>query len=116
MGIQAYNYEDWVTGTDQINTTESVVASGQTIAARTPMGMKVSTGELHAWDPTASDGTEKAVRLAEGPVDTTGGSKTLQLIKSGTFNPELITWPGGVTAAQKLGAFVGTPISLQAPR
>jgi hypothetical protein len=113
---QPYDHEVWETGSEPQTTTEGLIAAGQTLDKRMPLGVKTSTGEFHKWNPDASDGTENAVRIAAYNLDTTGSVKSAQLIKTGVFNPELIVWPDGTTDAQKLAAFVGTPISLQTPR
>ncbi len=113
---QKFDYEVWETGSEPQTTTECLVAAGQTLDKRAPLGVKTATGEFHEWDPAASDGTEKAVRISAYGIDTTGAAKSTQLIKTGVFNPELIAWPDGTTDAQKLAAFVGSPISLQTPR
>tara|TARA_R110001606_G_scaffold345513_1_gene494370 strand:+ start:6158 stop:6508 length:351 start_codon:yes stop_codon:yes gene_type:complete len=107
--------DDWITGSDQPQTTLGTVASGEDLAARTPLGQVTASGKFVAWDPAADDGSQVAVRMSLGAVDATAGDKQAQLIKSGTYNPDLVQWPAGTTAAQKLTAFVGTPISLQLP-
>ena len=107
--------ETLVTGSDPVATTEGTIAAGQTLAYLAPLGQNKTTGEFHLWAPTATDGTQVATRIAPVGIDTTAGIAIQQLYKSGTFNPDLIAWPDGTTAAQKLTAFVGTPISLQAP-
>jgi hydroxyethylthiazole kinase-like sugar kinase family protein len=112
---EAYEYEVFQTGSDQMVTTAGTVTSGQNVAKRTPMGRVTATGKLVAWAPAASNGSEKAIFLSAIAVDATGADKIAPMIKTGTFNPELINWPDGVTDAQKAGAFDGTPISLQLP-
>lgn len=111
--IAEYGYDTWETGSDGAQTTSGIVAAGQNLAARTPLGMV--DGKCVEWDPTASNGAEVAVRMTVMAVDASGGDKPAPLIKSGTFNPELVNWPAGATGAQKAAAFVGTPISLQLP-
>lgn len=116
MTTETYTPQQWVTGSDVPANTLGTVAAGQTLAQYAPLGQKAATGEFHEWDPAAVDGTEIAVRIAPFAIDTSGGALDKQLIKAGSFNPELVAWPGAATAVQKLVAFVGTPISLQAPR
>lgn len=113
--MEQYTPETLITGSDQVATTEGTIAAGQTLSRLAPLGQNTTTGEFHLWAPTATDGTEVATRIAPVGIDTTAGIAIQQLYKCGTFNPELIAWPDGTTAAQKLTAFVGTPISLQAP-
>lgn len=115
MATETWNHEQWVTGRKP-ESVDSDIAAATVVAARTPMGQLADTGEFVAWDPVAADGSQVAVRIAGFDIDTTSGAAKKALIASGTFNPELIVWPAGVTAAQKARAFVGTAISLQAPR
>ncbi|MCV6612012.1 MAG: head decoration protein [Amphritea sp.] len=115
MATETYDYEVWETGSDKHATTTGTVASGQNLAKRTPLGLVAATGKFVEWNPAANDGSEVAVRLTAIAVDATGADAAAPMIKSGTFNPELVNWPGGATDVQKAGAFVGTPISLQLP-
>lgn len=107
--------DNWVTGSDSYQTTLGTIAAGQNLVDKTPLGQVTATGELVAWDPAAADGSEVAVFITAYPVDATAAAQQAQVIKSGTFNPEQVVWPAGATAAQKLAAFTGTPISLQLP-
>lgn len=115
MTIESFSTEVWETGSDGAQTTETELGAGQVLAARVPLGQRASDGLFYQWDPAANDGTEKAVRMTSFAVDTTGGAAKHQAIKSGTFNPELVGWPTS-TAIEQAIAFVGSPISLQAPR
>lgn len=111
-----FETENWEAGSEQTTTTAGVIKAGQSIMKRTPLGMVTSSGEFVSWDPAANDGREVATRIAPFSIDSSGGAVEKQLIKGGVFNPELINWPAGTTDAQKLAAFVGTPISLQTLR
>lgn len=112
-----FNYETWETGSDPVYTTTVTIASGQNLAARTPLGQVKATGEFKAVDLAAIDGSQVATRMTAFPIDATAGAKQAAVIKSGSFNPELVNWPTSFdTAAKKATAFVGTPISLQLPR
>lgn len=115
MSQETYEYEVWETGSDKHATTAGTVASGQDLAKRAPLGLVKASGKFVEWNPAATDGSEVAVRMTAVAVNATGGDADAPMIKSGTFNPELVAWPAGVTDAQKAGAFVGTPISLQLP-
>ncbi|EQM70003.1 head decoration protein [Pseudomonas tohonis] len=115
MSIVNQPVDNWVTGSAPIHTTQGTIASGQNVGQRVPLGQILATGLLVKWAPGASDGSQKAVYLSSYPVNATSGNKKAQVISAGTFNPELVDWPVGTTEAQKLAAFVGTPISLQPP-
>lgn len=116
MTIESYDHEVWITGTGDIKTVSGVVASGQTIEERSPLGQVAATGEFTLWNPAANDGSEKAVRISPFAIDTSAGKTEKQLINKGTFNPDLVVWPDSITDEQKMTAFVGTPISLQKPQ
>lgn len=115
MSIVNEPTDNWVTGSDPCQTTQGTIASGQNLAAHAPLGQVTATGKFVIWAPAATDGSQVATRLTPFAVDASAADRTTQLIKAGTFNPELVAWPEGTTAAQKLAAFVGTPISLQPP-
>lgn len=115
MGVETYEYEQWEVGSDPTRTTSGTLAVGQQLPKRTPLGQVKSTGKFVAWAPAANDGSEMAVRLTALAVDTSAGDKNTPMIKAGSFNPELVNWPAGITDAQKACAFVGTPIDLQLP-
>lgn len=115
MPIVQQPVDNWVTGSDSCQTTLVTILAGQNLAEKTPLGIVTASGKVVAWDPTEDDGREVAVYITAYAVDATGGDRQEQVIKTGTFNPEQVVWPVGTTAAQKLGAFVGTPISLQLP-
>lgn len=116
MSQETFEHETWETGSDEAKTTEVTIGAAQVLAARTPLGQRTTDGLFYEYAPAATDGTQVPVRLTAYAVDTTAGAAPAQVIKSGTFNPDLVQWPGTATALQKSLAFVGTPISLQAPR
>lgn len=115
MSIVNEPTDDWITGSQPYYTALGTVASGEDLLARTPLGQVTASGKYVTWNPAATDGSELATRLSVYAVDASLADKQAQLIAGGSFNPELVNWPGGVTAAQKLAAFAGTPISLQSP-
>lgn len=115
MTTVAQPTDNWITGSAPYHTTQGAVAAGQDLAARAPLGQVTATGKFVIWNPAATDGSEVAVRLSLYAVDATSAEKSAQLISGGCFNPAEVAWPGGVTEAQKLTAFMGTPIMLQSP-
>lgn len=116
MSQETFEHETWETGSDEAKTTLVTIGAAQVLPARTPIGQRTSDGLFYEYDLDGTDGTEKPVYLTAFAVDTTSGAAPKQVIKSGTFNPELVEWPATTTALQKSLAFVGTPISLQTPR
>lgn len=105
-----------ITGSDQPISEPVTIASGENVAANTPLGQVSATGKFVAWDPAANDGSQIATRMTVYAVDASSADTVASAYKTGTFNPELVAWPDGTTAVQKLTIFNGTPISLQAPR
>ena len=106
-------FEQFKTGSRAATTNLVTLASGQgVVPARTPLGQNSTTGLYHKWSPAASDGTQKAVALLIKDTDTTAAAAA-NVYDSGTFNVDLIVWPGTPTAAQKATAFVGTTIQLK---
>lgn len=115
MSIVNEPTDDWITGSQPYSTALGTVASGQDVPERTPLGQVTASGKFVAWDPAAVDGSQVATRLSLYAVDASLADKPAQMINGGSFNPALVNWPVGATAAQKLTAFAGTPISLQSP-
>ncbi|MGF6692661.1 hypothetical protein M2318_002733 [Metapseudomonas resinovorans] len=107
--------DDWITGSAPYVTTQGTIASGQNLPERTPLGQIAASGLLVKWAPGASDGSQIAVYITEYAVDASAAAKKAQVISGGQFNPAKLNWPAGTTDAQKLTAFVGSPITLQPP-
>lgn len=105
--VEVYTPPQHVTGSDEVATTAVTVKQGQTLAALTPLELDAN-GEAVAAVPANA----KHTFLTVTAVDTTAAAKESQVYKSGTFDPEQVSW-STETAAQKLAAFAGTPISLQ---
>lgn len=107
------SFTQWKTGHRPITTNTVTLASGQgVLPEKTPLGQNSTTGAYHKWAPAASDGTQKAVAILQAEVDATT-SVQANVWDGGSFNPEMVAWPVGATAAQKATAFVGTPIQLK---
>lgn len=113
MVSEAYNYDDITSGSDEIATTNVTILSGQDLAAYTPIGQVTASGKFVECDPSASDGSEKAVYITAQAIDATTGGTQAQVFKSGTFDPTQLNWHTNFDATTMLLAFVGTPISTQ---
>ena len=111
MTIESYDYDQLIAGAEP-KTTTGLIASGQVLNARTPLGMVTSSGKLVEWNPSATDGSQHAVLITAVGVDASGGDKEAMVYYMGGFNTEALAWPSA-TDAQKRGAFVGTPITHQ---
>lgn len=104
-------HEQLAAGERAMTQNTGTFAQGQTLAKLTPLGRVTASGEFKAWDPSATDGTQKAIALSVGVTDTTAAAKVAPYYDGGHFNNALIAWPQAATAAQKAGAFDGTPIA-----
>ncbi|QJR79611.1 head decoration protein [Alteromonas pelagimontana] len=113
MFTETYDYEDVTSGSDQIATTSVTIASGQNLAAFTPIGQVTSSGKYVETDTAATNGSQKAVYITPQAIDASAGDVTCQVFKAGTFDPSMLAWHASFTDTTKSLAFVGTPISLQ---
>ncbi|OUL59260.1 head decoration protein [Pseudoalteromonas ulvae] len=104
-------HEQYIAGERPVTTNIGTFASGQTVLKRVPVARVTASGELKPWAPSATDGTQNAIGLTVFDVDATGGATESVYHDSGCFNPELIDWPAGATAAQKAACFDRTAIA-----
>lgn len=111
MESVTYTPEDTWAGSTPLTAPE-VIAQGEVLPAMAPLGRVTATGLLKSWDPAATDGTEKAIRLTAFAVDATAADLEKEVIYSGMPITEAVSWPGTPTDAQKLGAFDGSQIVL----
>jgi hypothetical protein len=108
---ETYTVKQELAGSEQPHFASATIGSGIVCERLTPLGQVTATGALAPWDPTATNGSQKAVFMASYSIDTAGGAKTHKVIKSGHWSSDAIVWPDGTTDLQKALAFVGTPIS-----
>ncbi len=108
---QVFEHEQIAAGERAMTQNTGTFAASQTLAKLAPLGRVSATGELAEWNPAANDGTENAIALTVGAVDTTAGARKAPFYDGGHFNDALIAWPVGATAEQKAAAFDGTPIA-----
>lgn len=108
-----YEINQLKTGNDPVNTTEVVIASGQSLAEHVPLGLVTASGKYIESKSTANDGSQTPVYFTAYAVDASTGDQKAQVVKSGTFDPGALAWDASFTDEQKLAAFAGTPISLQ---
>lgn len=104
-------HEQYVSDERKVTTNIGIFAAAQTLLKRTPIARVKDTGEIKAWSPAATDGTEKAIGLTVFDVDTSAGAKESTYNDGGSFNPELIQWPEAATEYQKLACFDQTAIA-----
>lgn len=108
-----YNPVQELAGSEQPHNARALIGANQTISRLMPLGQKTADGTVVPWNPTANDGSQKAVYLGAFDATIGGTSEYKKVIKSGDWNTNAIQWPSGTTDLQKTLAFVGTPISHQ---
>ncbi|AGH44533.1 head decoration protein [Paraglaciecola psychrophila] len=113
MTTEALTYVDITSGSDEIATTSVTILSGEDLAAAVPIGQVTLSGKFVECDPDATNGSQTPKYITAQAIDATGGDVKAQVYKSGTFDTAQIAFHANFTAAEKLLAFVGTPISLQ---
>jgi len=112
---ETYAPEGLIVGSNPVITGSDTVAAGQSIAEYTPLGRVAASGELIESLPGAGDGSEVPIGISMHAIDTTGGAASHPLYLGGGFNADMIAWDGTWTAAQKAGAFDGTPVVILTP-
>jgi hypothetical protein len=111
MTTETFTPNHEIAGSEQPHFASATIGATVACSRLTPLGQVTATGALALWDPTADNGSEKAVYLAGYAIDTSGGAKKHKVVKSGHWNTDAIQWPESTTDLQKALAFVGTPIS-----
>lgn len=82
------------------------VASGQTLALGTVVGVVTATSKLKALDPAATDGTEIARGVIANDVDATLADRDdgLLIARHALVARNALVWPSGITAELKAAA------------
>lgn len=96
----AYAPEDFITGDKQLITgTVTLQTTGGVVAARSVLGIVTASGKGLLAASAATDGSAVARMILAHDVDTTGGDVVAPVYKEGCFNPELLVFGAGKTAA-----------------
>jgi hypothetical protein len=79
------------------------VASGQTLALGTVVGVVTATSKLKAFDPAATDGTEIARGVIANDVDAALADRDdgLLIARHALVARSALVWPSGITAELK---------------
>lgn len=109
----SYSQPQLFAGDGKVRTRSGQFATGQTIAAITPIARISATGLIVPWAPGASDGSQLAIGLTCEAVVTTGGAAAHGYYIGGDFNNARVQWPGGATDIQKAVAFDRTSITVR---
>ncbi len=112
---EVYSPDGFVKASNPIISDSELVSITQVIAQYSPLGRVTASGELIESKSDAGDGSEVPVGIAVHAIDTTGGSAAQPVYKGGGFDATMVSWDASWTAAQKAGAFDGTPIILVTP-
>ena len=82
------------------------VASGQTLALGTVVGVVTATSKLKALDPAATDGTEIARGVIANEVDAALADRDdgLLIARHALVARNALVWPSGITAELKAAA------------
>lgn len=82
------------------------VASGQTLALGTVVGVVTATSKLKALDPAATDGTENARGVIANDVDAALADRDdgLLIARHALVARNALVWPSGITAELKAAA------------
>lgn len=108
-----YTPDEFHTGPFPIHTEPEVIAAGQgALAARTVMGRVTATGKWVKSLAAANDGSEVPRAILVEAVDATA-EVTAPFYKAGEFNPDLLIYGTGHTAASVQAALEGTPLFLR---
>ena len=81
----------------------ATVASGQTLALGTVVGVVTATSKLKAFDPAATDGTEIARGVIANDVDAALADRDdgLLIARHALVARSALVWPSGITAELK---------------
>jgi hypothetical protein len=107
--------ETWISGEADIVTAPMVIASGNSIAARTVLGQIAATGKLIPAVVGAVDGSDVPVAINVEAIDASAADVTGPVYLGGVFNPALAVWDASFTVALQQSAFVGSNIALVTP-
>ena len=82
------------------------IASGQTLALGTVVGVVTATSKLKALDPAATDGTEIARGVIANDVDAALADRDdgLLIARHALVARNALVWPSGITAELKAAA------------
>ena len=82
------------------------VAAGQTLPLGTVLGLVTATGKVKQIDPSATDGSQYAAGVLMQAIDAAliDREDGLMVARHAIVADHALTWPAGITAAEKLSA------------
>lgn len=108
--------DDFITGDSDIVTKAVTIGTGADVAQYTVLGQIAATGKFIPSVATATDGSETPVAISAVAAAAAAADVVAPVYLGGTVNPDLLVWDASFTAALKSTAFIGTPITLVAPK
>lgn len=111
----AYTPTHLITGEKKVVTASVALKSGETIQRYALLGIDGSGKALLSLS-AAGDGSEVPAYIAAYEEDATGGEKIIQVYAEGCFNPDLIVFGTGHTAASVEETLRARGIYLKAPK
>lgn len=115
MQTEIYTPQHLVTGSFPVHTEPQLIAKEQQLDGLSVMGRVTATGELKLSVAAATDGSQVPVVILVGAVTTGTTAAPAPVYVAGCFNPELLVYGTGHTAATVRAALHGTPLFLRAP-
>ena len=82
------------------------VASGQSLALGTVVGVVTASGKVKQFDPSAEDGTQVAAGVLLQPCDasTADRSDGLVVARHAIVSDHALAWPEAITSAEQMAA------------
>lgn len=112
----AYTPEDFISGEKEIVTkAKTIKSTGGVVAARSVLGAVTADGELLLSASAVNDGSEDPVAILVHDVDTTDGDVVAPVYLEGCFNPDLLVYGTGHTAASVEAALEARNVYLNVP-
>lgn len=116
LSTSEYNPDNLISGSQEINTKPVEVASGSTVVELEVLGQVLTTGQYIKSVKTATDGSQVPAAISASAVDATAGAVSAPVYVAGAFDPDSLVWDASWSAADRLTAFVNSPINLKNTR
>jgi hypothetical protein len=81
-----------------------VLIAGQNLKAGTVLGKITASGKYTILAPAASDGSQTAAAILFAETNAVADTRTTMVTKHAAVNSNLLTFPGGITAPQRVTA------------
>jgi hypothetical protein len=105
--IEEFVHHQPLGGSDDADTAIGAAEIAADTPALTPLMLDATKGLLMPWD-----GANAGTAIGVLALNVTAGQSPVTYYKSGTFRTTDLLWPAGLSAEQKLNAFVGSAVSV----